>query len=86
MEAANVAVVPAIALVFGFPRDLPEALAVGLAIVATAGFLVVGAAFWRGSTADCALRTAPAGSKHSILPNVSNGRCFWRRAQQSPPR
>jgi hypothetical protein len=48
MEAANVLVVPAIALALGFPRDVVEAIALGLAIVATAGFLVVGAAFWRG--------------------------------------
>jgi hypothetical protein len=48
MEAANVVLLPAIALTLGFPRDLVEAVAIGTAILATAGFLVVGAAFWRG--------------------------------------
>ena len=48
MEAANVVFVPAFALWLGFPRNLLDAAAIGLAIVATAGFLVVGTAFWRG--------------------------------------
>ena len=40
--------VPAAALFLGFPRDALEALAIGLAIVAVAGLLIVGTAFWRG--------------------------------------
>ena len=48
MEAANVVFVPGFALVLGFPRDGVEAIALGLAIAATAGFLVVGTLFWRG--------------------------------------
>ena len=47
MEAANVVFVPALAIAFGFPRDALEAIALGLAIAAAAGFLVVGAAYWR---------------------------------------
>ena len=48
MEAANVVFVPAFALWLGFPRNTLDAVAIGLAIVATSGFLVVGTAFWRG--------------------------------------
>ena len=48
MEAANVVFVPALALGLGFPRNALDAVALGLAMVATAGFLVVGTAFWRG--------------------------------------
>ena len=48
MEAGNVVFVPGLALFFGFPADGIEALAIGVAIVATAGFLVVGTLFWRG--------------------------------------
>ena len=48
MEAANVLFVPGLALALGFPRDAIEAIAVGLAMIATAGFLVVGTAYWRG--------------------------------------
>ena len=48
MEAGNVVFVPGLALAIGFPGDVIEALAIGLAIVATAGFLVVGTLFWRG--------------------------------------
>ncbi|MDQ3078178.1 MAG: hypothetical protein M3Q83_04970 [Pseudomonadota bacterium] len=48
MEAANVVFVPGLALALGVPRDLIEAVAIGLAMVASAGFLIVGAAYWRG--------------------------------------
>ncbi len=48
MELANVFFVPGLALALGFPRDTIEALAIGLAIIASAGFLVVGTAYWRG--------------------------------------
>ena len=48
VELANVFFVPGLALALGFPRGALEALAIGLAIVATAGFLVVGTVFWRG--------------------------------------
>jgi hypothetical protein len=47
MEAANVLFVPAFALWLGFPRHATEAVAIILAIVAAAGFLIVGAAYWR---------------------------------------
>jgi hypothetical protein len=46
MEAANVLFVPAFALWLGFPRHATEAVAIVLAIVAAAGFLIVGAAYW----------------------------------------
>ncbi len=48
MEAANVLFVPGLALVFGWPRTAIGAVALALAIVATAGFLVVGTLYWRG--------------------------------------
>ena len=48
MELANVFFVPGLAISLGFPRNASEAIAIGLAIIATAGFLVVGAGFWRG--------------------------------------
>ena len=48
MEAANVLFVPGLALALGWPRSAIGSLALGLAIVATAGFLVVGALYWRG--------------------------------------
>ena len=48
MEAANVVFVPGFALALGWPRDAVEASALGLAIAAAAGFLVVGTFFWRG--------------------------------------
>ncbi|MEO6581556.1 MAG: hypothetical protein ABIN68_01960 [Sphingomicrobium sp.] len=47
MEAANTVFVPGLALALGFPRYWLEAIALILAIVATAGFLVVGTAYWR---------------------------------------
>ena len=47
MEAANSLFVPAFALALGFPREAVEAIALSLAMVATAGFLIVGAAYWR---------------------------------------
>ena len=47
MEAANVLLVPGIALALGFPRNGVEATAVVLAMAAAAGFLIVGAAYWR---------------------------------------
>ena len=47
MEAANSLFVPAFALALGFPREAVEAIALILAMVATAGFLIVGAAYWR---------------------------------------
>ena len=47
MEAANVLFVPAFALWLGFPRHAMEAVAIILAIIAAAGFLIVGAAYWR---------------------------------------
>lgn len=47
MEAANTLLVPGVALALGFPRTAVEAVGLGLAIVAAAGFLVVGAAYWR---------------------------------------
>ena len=48
MELANVFFVPGLALALGYPRDAIEGIAIGLASVATAGFLVVGTMFWRG--------------------------------------
>ncbi len=48
MEAANVLFVPGLALGLGFPRDAIETVSIALAMVATAGFLVVGTAYWRG--------------------------------------
>jgi len=48
MEAANVLLVPGVALALGCPRHLLEAVALGSAILPAAGFLIVGAAYWRG--------------------------------------
>ena len=48
MEAANVLFVPGLALWLGFPRSPLDAVAIGLAIAACAGLLVIGAVFWRG--------------------------------------
>lgn len=48
LEAANVLFVPGLALALGFPRNAIEAFAIALAMVATAGFLLVGTAYWRG--------------------------------------
>jgi hypothetical protein len=48
MEAANVVIVPGLALALGFPGSLIDAVAVGLAMLACAGLLVIGALYWRG--------------------------------------
>jgi hypothetical protein len=39
---------PAVALRFGWPRSAVEAVALGLAIAAAAGLLLVGTLYWRG--------------------------------------
>ncbi len=65
MEAANIVLVPAFAFFLGFPRDPVEALAIGLAAIATGGLLVVGALFWRG--VDRRLRFADIASAQRAL-------------------
>jgi hypothetical protein len=47
MEAANVVLVPGLALWFGWPLSRPEYIAMVLAVIACAGLLVVGAVYWR---------------------------------------
>lgn len=47
LEAANVMLVPALALWFGWPRSPSEIVAIAVSIVAVSGLLVVGAVFWR---------------------------------------
>ncbi len=65
MEAANVVIVPAIALSFGFPQNGLEAGALGLSIAASAGSLVVGAAYWRG--VDRRVRSEDRGASAQAL-------------------
>jgi NaMN:DMB phosphoribosyltransferase len=48
MEAANVLFVPGLALALGWPRSTVGAVAISLAMIASAGLLVVGALYWRG--------------------------------------
>lgn len=48
MEAMNIALVPGLALFFGFPHNRLELLALGVASVSTAAFLLVGTFYWRG--------------------------------------
>ena len=48
MEAAGIIFVPGLALDKGFPQQPLEAVALGLGIAAVAGFLLIGAAYWRG--------------------------------------
>ena len=47
MEAANIFLVPGLALWFGWPRLVAEIIAIGLAVAACAGLLLVGTIFWR---------------------------------------
>ncbi len=65
MEAGNVLFVPGLALAIGFPSGMIEALAIGLAIIATAGLLVVGTLFWRG--VDRRLRFGDRGAAERAL-------------------
>jgi hypothetical protein len=48
MEAANVLLVPGLALALGWPRTLIGGVALVSAMAATACFLIVGALYWRG--------------------------------------
>ncbi len=48
LEALNIVFVPAAVLLLAPPGNWPEVLAMGLAIAACAGFLLVGAAYWAG--------------------------------------
>ena len=48
MEAANVLLVPGLALALGWPTTAIGAVALLSAMIATACFLIVGAAYWRG--------------------------------------
>lgn len=47
MEAANVVLVPGLALWLGWPRTMFEVIAMFVSVIAVAGLLVVGAVFWR---------------------------------------
>lgn len=51
LEAINVVFVPGLALGYGWPRTIAEAVAIGVAIIAAAGFLVIGTLYWRGLAA-----------------------------------
>jgi len=51
LEALNVILVPGVALWFGWPRTVAEAVVLGVAILAAAGFLVIGTLYWRGLAA-----------------------------------
>lgn len=51
LEAMNVVFVPGLALWFGWPQTLIETIVVGVAILAAAGFLVIGTLYWRGLAA-----------------------------------
>lgn len=48
LEALNIVLVPAPVLLLAPPRNWAEILAIGLAVSAFAGFLLVGAAYWAG--------------------------------------
>ncbi|HEY0164480.1 MAG TPA: hypothetical protein VGB39_03810 [Sphingomicrobium sp.] len=48
MEGANVVLVPALALWFGWPRSGSEIWAMAISIFAVSGLLVVGTLFWHG--------------------------------------
>jgi hypothetical protein len=48
MEALNIVLVPGAALLLTPPGNWAEILAMGLAMAACAGFLLVGAAYWAG--------------------------------------
>ena len=48
MEALNIVLVPGAALLLAPPGNWAEILAMGLAMAARAGFLLVGAAYWAG--------------------------------------
>lgn len=48
MEAANICLLPGLALLIAPPHTLWEALTIALAIGACAGFLLVGALYWLG--------------------------------------
>jgi hypothetical protein len=48
MEALNIVLVPGAALLLAPPGNWAEILAMGLAMAACAGFLLVGAAYWAG--------------------------------------
>ena len=48
MEAANVLLVPGLALLLGWPRSPAGWVAMVFAILAAASLLVVGALYWRG--------------------------------------
>lgn len=58
MEAANVVLVPGLALWAGWPRHPAEAAATMLAVAACAGLLVIGTLYWTG--VDRRLRTGKA--------------------------
>ena len=65
MEAANVLLVPGLALALGWPRTPVGASALLLAMAATACFLVVGALYWRG--VDRRLKRLGKGSLEQAL-------------------
>lgn len=48
MEAGNAVLVPAFARIIAPPEALLDGLAFGLAVLACAGFLLIGALYWRG--------------------------------------
>ena len=66
LEAMNVMLVPGLAIWFGWPRTLVEALALISSIVATAGLLVVGTIYWRAVDRRLKAR-APAGFADAML-------------------
>jgi hypothetical protein len=48
MEAGNTLLLPGAALLLATPKHFPDMLAMGLAILSCAGFLLIGAAYWWG--------------------------------------
>jgi hypothetical protein len=73
LEAGNMIILPAVALKFGWPGSAIEAVALGLTITAAAGFLFIGALYWRGL--DRRLRTGDGWAHKQALGFA--GRAEW---------
>lgn len=65
MEAGNVLLLPGLALYFGRPAAAGEILAMAMSIAASAGFLIIGAMYWRG--VDRRLRMCDHATSRQVL-------------------
>lgn len=73
LEALNIVLVPGIVLWFGCPRTMGEGVVLGSAILATIGFLAIGALYWRGVAER--LRTANGSALHTAVQTADR----WER-------